>query len=99
MGKRVLALLAALAMTMPAAGLAQSGAVMGVPAIAARVQAAQINEVVRSKVRHETELDGTGISGAKVGDEVELVKRQDGTVEVSHVPTGQVAVVPAAAGR
>jgi len=75
-------------------GVAQ-GPMHSLPAIAAQIQVMQVNDVLRAKVRHEGELQGAGIDGVKAGDEVELEKRPDGAVNVKHLPTGQVGVLPA----
>lgn len=77
---------------LPSLGMAQGG-MSSVPAIAAQIQVMQINDVLRTKVRHEDELKATGIDGVKPGDAVELEKRADGSVGVLHLPSGQCGVL------
>lgn len=92
MSQRLLIVMLLFSACLPSLGLAQGG-MSSVPAIAAQIQVMQINDVLRTKVRHADELKASGIDGAKPGDAVEFEKRADGSVGVKHLPSGQCGVL------
>lgn len=65
-----------------------------VPTVAARLQTMQINEVLRMKVAKQKDFAGTGIKDMKAGDEVEIEKINQDTIQVKHIPSGQTGILP-----
>lgn len=92
MMKRVIMAALLVAVCLPDVALAQGG-MSSVSAIAAQIQVMQVNDVLRTKVRHEEDLKAAGIESVKPGDEVVLEKNKDGSVAVRHVTSGQCGVL------
>lgn len=78
----------------PALAVGPAAPMQQAPVFAAQMQSLKLNEVTRMKVTKQTNFSATGIKGMKEGDEVEVKRISDDTLQVKHLPTGQTGVMP-----